>query len=64
MGPAFVVVVNELVEEGLELVDGRGLTGLGPQPLLHRLLESFDFAARGWMVRPGVLLLHTQAVKL
>ena len=64
MGPAFVVVVDELVDEGLELVDGRGLTGLGPQPLLHGLLESFDLAAGGRMVRPGVLLAHAQTVKL
>ena len=52
MGPAFVVVVDELVDEGLELVDGRGLTGLGPQPLLHGLLESLTLPqVVGWLGR-------------
>jgi hypothetical protein len=64
VGPSVVVVVDEFVNEGLELVDGRGLTGLGPQPLLHGLLESFDLAAGGRMVRPGVLLVHAQAMEL
>jgi hypothetical protein len=64
VGPSFVVVVDEFVDEGLELVDGRGLTGMGPQALLHGLLESFDLAAGGRMVRPGVLLPHAQTVKL
>jgi hypothetical protein len=42
MGPALVVVIDELVDEGLELVDGGGLLWLGSQPFLHGLLEPFD----------------------
>ena len=51
-----VVLVGELVEQGLQLGDGGGLVGLGAQPLLHRLLEPFDLAAGGGVVRSGVLL--------
>jgi len=55
VGSLVVVVVDERVELCLEFNDGcRG--GLGAEPLLHRLLESFDFAAGGWMVRSAVLL--------
>jgi hypothetical protein len=51
-----VVDVDEHVAQGLEFVDGGGLVGLGPQPVLERLLEPFDLAAGGRMVRTAVLL--------
>ena len=53
--PLVVVDVNESVELGLQL--GEGVRGrLSAEPFLHRLLESFDFAASGWVVGTGVLL--------
>jgi len=50
-----VVELDEGVEQCLEVGDGRWLV-LGTEPLLEGLLESFDFAARGWVVGSGVLL--------
>lgn len=59
-----VVVGDEDVEERLELGDRRWLDRLGPQPLLHRLLESFDLATGGGVVGPGVLLADPEADEL
>ena len=56
-----VVLVGEGVEQGLQLVDGGGLGGLGAEPFLHGLLEAFDLAAGGGVVGAGVLLHHVQA---
>ena len=56
MRPGAVVVGDELVAEGLQLGDRSGLLRLGAQPFLQRLLEPFDFAAGGGVVRLGVLL--------
>ena len=42
VGPSPVVLLGEGVRQGLEVGDGGGLVGLGAQPLLHGLLESFD----------------------
>ncbi len=39
VGSAVVVVVDELIEQRLELVDGGGLDRLSAEPLLERLLE-------------------------
>src|SRR5215211_7767014 len=46
-----VVDVDEAVEQGLELGDRGGLVGLGAQPRLEGLLEAFDLAAGGGVVR-------------
>lgn len=35
-----VVLGDEGIHESLELVDGGGLDGLGPEPFLHGLLEA------------------------
>lgn len=56
MGPGGVVVVPEPIEQGLQLADGGRWVGLGPEPFLHRLLEAFDLAAGGGVVRPRVFL--------
>jgi hypothetical protein len=40
------------------------LNRLGEQPLLHRLLEPFDLAAGGGVVRAEVLLHHVAVVEL
>jgi hypothetical protein len=45
----------------LQLGDGRGLVGLGVEPTLQGLVEAFDLAAGGGVVRPRVLLLHAEA---
>ena len=50
-----VVGFDEGVELSLELGGVRG-GGLTAEPLLHGLLESFDFAAGGGVVRSRVLL--------
>ena len=57
---AGVVVGDEGVEQGLQLGDGGGLVGLGSEPVLHRLLDAFDFAAGGGVVGPAVLLLDVE----
>jgi hypothetical protein len=59
-----VVGADEGVDEGLQLGDGDRLDGLGEQPLLHRLLEPFDLAAGGGVVRAGVLLHDVAAAEL
>src|ERR687883_62426 len=41
-----------------------GLVRLGAQPVLHGLLETFDLAAGGGVVRAGVLLPDAQASQL
>src|SRR5512133_3981416 len=61
MGAAVVVLVLEPVEQGLQVPDRGGLVGLGAQPGLHGLLEAFDLAAGGGVVRAGVLLGDAQA---
>jgi hypothetical protein len=48
------------VEQGLQVGDRGGLRGLGVQPFLGRLLEPFDLAAGGRVVRAAVLLGHVQ----
>ena len=50
-----VVDLDELVELVLQRVD-RGSAGLAGEPFLEGLVEPFDFAAGGGVVRPGVLL--------
>ena len=59
-----VVGLDELVEKGLEFGDGGRLDGLGGEPVLHCLLEAFDFAAGGRVVRAGVLLDDVEAWEL
>ena len=55
MWPVVVVGVGEAVEQCLEFGEGGGL-GLGSEPFLEGLLEPFDFAAGGGVVRSAVLL--------
>jgi hypothetical protein len=58
-GPVRAVVVvglDELIEQGLQLGEGGGLSGLGADPLLEGLLEPFDFALGLRMVGLAVLL--------
>ena len=65
-GPVRAVVVvggDEAVEQGLELGDGGRLDRLGGQPFLEGLLEAFDLAAGGRVVRAGVLLGDAQAAQ-
>ena len=50
-----VVGVEELIDQVLELGDGVG-GWPGGQPFLHGLLEPFNLAGGGWMVRPSVFL--------
>ena len=47
----------------LELGEGGGLAGLGPEPVLHGLLESFDFPLGLGVVRLAVLLLDPEAAQ-
>jgi len=58
-----VLVVGglELLEQGLQLVDGGGLVGLGVEPFLEGLLEAFDPAAGGGVVGSAVLLDDVEA---
>ena len=63
MGPLLVVLVTELVEQGLEFSDRGGLDGLAPQPVLQCLLEAFDLAAGRGVVRSGVLLGDVEPVE-
>jgi hypothetical protein len=64
VGSAVVVFVDEAVEEGLEFGQGGGLVGLGSEPVLHGLLEAFDFAAGGGVVGSAVLLGHVPVAEL
>lgn len=61
MGSLLVVDGHEDVDEGLELGDRGWLRGLGSEPVLQGLLEAFDFAAGGGVVRSGVLLVDAEA---
>ena len=56
VGALVVVDVGEAVAEGLELLDGVGLVGLGVEPGLEGLLEALDLAAGGGVVGSRVLL--------
>ena len=56
-----VVVVDESVQQRLELGQGGWLWLLVGEPLLHGLLESFDFAAGAGVAGSGVLLGDVQA---
>lgn len=60
MRAVVVVRVPEGLQVGVELVEGLGLVGLPGQPHLGGLLEPFDLAAGGGVVRSGVLLSHAQ----
>ena len=53
-----VVDIDEGVDVGLEFGDGGGCW-LSAEPFLEGLLESFDFAAGGWVVGSRVLLADT-----
>ena len=59
MGAVAVVGVGEFVDEALEFVEAVG-SGLGGEPFLEGLLETFDFAAGGGVVGCGVLLLGAE----
>ena len=61
MRPVVVVVVGELVEEGLQVGDGGWLGGSSAEPFFQGLLEAFDFAAGGGVVGSGVLLGDVEA---
>jgi hypothetical protein len=61
MGSTPVVLVEEGIDQDLELAERTGLDGLGPQPFLHRLLESLDLSAGGGVAGAGVLLDHVEA---
>ena len=58
-----VVVVPERVELGLKVLDRLG-RGLGSEPFLQGLLESFDFPLGLWVVRSAVLLIDAEQVQL
>jgi hypothetical protein len=58
-----VVLVDELVEPSLELCERAG-SRVVVQPPLHRLVDPFDLAARGRVVRSRVLLHDVQALEL
>src|SRR4051812_34131803 len=62
--PVVVVGGDEDVEQGLQLRNRGRLGGLRGQPFLHRLLEPFDLAAGGGVVRAGVLLHDVAAAEL
>ena len=64
MRPAVVVLLDEGVDEGLQLVDRGRLDGLGAQPFLEGLLEAFDLAAGLGVVGAGVLLGDVPAAEL
>ncbi len=59
-----VVDAGEGVQQGLEVGEGGGLDGLGAEPVLHGLLESFDFPLGLGVVRLAVLLLYAEAAQL
>ena len=61
---AVVVLISEGVQQGLQLCDRGRLSGLGVDPLLHRLVQAFDLAAGGRVVRGGVLLHDPEPVQL
>jgi hypothetical protein len=51
-----VVELDEVVQQDLQLGEGAGLVGLGPQPLLQGLLEALDLALGLRVVGVAVLL--------
>src|SRR4051794_37021845 len=53
VGPLAVVVVDELIELGLQLGQGAGWAAAGSEPLFEGLLEPFDLAAGLGMERLG-----------
>jgi uncharacterized protein YegP (UPF0339 family) len=57
-----VVLADEMVEQCLELVEGGGWW-VGGEPFLEGLVEAFDFAARGRVVRSRVLLGDVERVE-
>ena len=59
-----VVDAGEGVQQGLELREGGRLGGLGAEPVLEGLLESFDFPLGLGVVRLAVLLGDAQAAQL
>ena len=59
VGSPMVVDLDELIDQVLEAGDGLG-GWPGGHPFLEGLLESFDLAAGGGMVGPGVLLADTE----
>ena len=61
---AGVVDGSERAGQGLQLGQGGGLAGLGAEPVLHRLLEPFDFALGLGVVRLAVLLGDAEAAQL
>ena len=60
MWAAVVVFVDEVVELGLQLGDGGG-AGLVAEVLFEGLVEAFDLAAGGGVIRGGVDLDDAQA---
>jgi hypothetical protein len=63
-GPVWAVLVvdlHELLQQQSQLLNGSGLDGLGAEPVLRGLLDAFDLAAGGGMVRAGVLLHDVEA---
>ena len=61
-GPAVVVLVDEVVDLGLEFGDGGG-AGLAGEPFLEGLVEAFNFSAGGGVVGGGVDLCDAVAVQ-
>ena len=59
-----VVDLGEGVEQGLQLGEGSGLSGLGAEPLLEGLLEPLDLALGLGMVRLAVLLRDVELAEL
>jgi hypothetical protein len=64
VGPVVVVLLDECVEDGLEVVDGGRLLGLGAEPLLHGLLEPLDLALGLGVVGLRVLLDDPESAEL
>jgi hypothetical protein len=64
VGSAVVVYVDELAQQGLELGDRGWLIRPGAEPLLERLLESFDLALGGGVVRFAILLGDVEVAEL
>jgi hypothetical protein len=57
-----VVLVDELVEQGLEFSEGR-CRWVSGEPALEGLVEAFDFATGGRVVRSAVLLGDAECVE-
>lgn len=64
VGPSVIVVLDELVEERLQFGRVVGLSGLGSEPFLHRLLESLHFALGGGVAWSAVLLDDVESAEL